>query len=188
MRFPLPEAGSDRCAITWTPPPLHGVRKQDLKTKGDVSEIEVWSVIAPSAGTGTASLDDMDWDALSWAMRPVRGELLGTLDLTARPNATTVEFACPVPAPAHGHGGGGRRASLMVELRCLRVACYVEFVQVPFWPKMGECCFVLVSGGCGCGADCACGRLRARAEAVMGSVEGLVYTEMNTPMNGMNRD
>ncbi|ETW74629.1 hypothetical protein HETIRDRAFT_456204 [Heterobasidion irregulare TC 32-1] len=142
MRFPLPEAGSDRCAIIWTPPPPLGVRKQDLTTKGDVTEIEVWSVIAPhgaapSAGTGTASVDDMDWDALSWATRPVRGELLGTLDLTARPNATTVEFACPVPAPAHGHGGGGGPASLTVEMRCLRVACYVEFMQVPFFPKMG---------------------------------------------------
>ena len=140
MRFPVPDAGSDRCAIMWTPPPPLGVRKQDLKTKGDVSEIEVWSVIAlhgaaPSAGA--ASLDAMDWDALSWATHPVRGELLGTLDLTAQPNATTVEFACPRPA-MHGHGSGGGPASLTVELRCLRVACYVEFVQVPFWPKMGE--------------------------------------------------
>ncbi|THH18331.1 hypothetical protein EW146_g2628 [Bondarzewia mesenterica] len=127
MRFPIPPNGTTACAITWTPPPPLGVRQRDLETKGDISEIEVWSVIAPRPSSSSPSASD--FDALSWNTRPVRGELLGTLDLTAHPNATTVEFACP-PAEEGDE-------ALIVELRCLRVACHVQFMQVPFMPKMG---------------------------------------------------
>lgn len=127
MRFPIPANGTS-CAITWTP--ALGARKNDLETKGDISEIEVWSTISPnvihSPSFSNLTLDevDLDFDNLSWNTRPVTGELLGTLDLTARPNATTVEFNCP-------------QGSLTVEFRCLRVACYAQFMQVRFVPKMG---------------------------------------------------
>lgn len=145
MRFPVPPAIhngtlSSPCAILWTPPPTLGPRQHDLELKGDVSEIEVWSVIAPkpvihhppsdanfaSPPPDRDSLNKLDFDSLSWNTRPVTGELLGTLDLTARPNATTIEFSCP---QAHD--------TLAVELRCIRVACHVQFMQVPFVPKMG---------------------------------------------------
>jgi hypothetical protein len=130
MRFPIPANGTRSCAITWTPPPPLGPRQKDLGTKGDISEIEVWSTIAPSAIHSLPSSNStpglhLDFDNLSWSTRPVAGELLGTLDLTARPNATTIEFACP------------QERSLTVELRCLRVACEVQFIQVDFVPKMG---------------------------------------------------
>lgn len=40
-------------------------------------------------------MDELDYDTLSYSTLPVRGELLGVLELTAKPNCTTVEFACP---------------------------------------------------------------------------------------------
>jgi len=127
MRFHIPSNGTNTCAIIWHPQPALGARNDDLETKGDITEIEVWSIIAPNPIVSPgASLADLDFDTLSWDTRPVRGELLGTLDLTARPNATTVDFACPPEAEG-----------LTVELRCLRVACHVRFMQVPFVPKIG---------------------------------------------------
>ena len=130
MRFSIPVNGTRSCAIMWTPPPLFCPRQKDLGTKGDIFEIEVWSTIAPSAihslpsPSSNLSLD-LDFNNISWRTRPVTGELLGTLELTAQPNATTIEFACP------------QEGSLTVELRCLRVACEVQFMQVDFVPKMG---------------------------------------------------
>ena len=124
----------------WKPPPERSARAQDLDTKGDVSEVEVWSVISPHhhheeghrrrAQSRSSSSEDIDFDALSWNTRPVRGELLGTLDLTTRPNATTAEFVCPTDAD-----------TLTVEFRCLRVACHVRFKQVHFIPEFGTSSF-----------------------------------------------
>ncbi|KAI0058463.1 hypothetical protein BV25DRAFT_1919342 [Artomyces pyxidatus] len=109
-------------------PPVEGRRSVDLETKGDVSQIEVWSVIAPNPVTGAtpgSPASAIDFDTLSWNTRPIQSEFLGTLDLTARPNSTTVEFACP------------EEEILTIELRCLRVACHVRFQQVHFFPKLG---------------------------------------------------
>jgi len=128
MRFPIPSTGVNACAISWRPPPELSARVKDVTTKGDITEIEVWQLIAPSAITGvsSSSMDDLDYDTLSYSTLPVRGELLGVLDLTARPNSTTVEFACPSGAE-----------SLVVELRCQRVACHVSFMQIDIAPRCG---------------------------------------------------
>ncbi|KAI0060042.1 hypothetical protein BV25DRAFT_1766136, partial [Artomyces pyxidatus] len=115
MRFRVPPTGGSTCAVSWSGPPAGGIRNVDLETKGDISQIEVWSVIAPNPVTGAAPgtpASSIDFDTLSWNTRPIQGELLGTLDLTKRPNSTTVEFACP------------SEDTLTVELRCLRTACH----------------------------------------------------------------
>lgn len=128
MRFPIPNTGANACALYWKPPAEHSVRAKDVTTKGEVSEIEVWQLIAPSV-TSTAvssSLDELDYDTISYSTLPVRGELLGVLDINAKPNSTTVEFACPSDAE-----------SLVVELRCQRVACHVSFRQINTAPRFG---------------------------------------------------
>jgi len=81
--------------------------------------------IVPCAG-GPSSLDELDYNTLSYSSLPVCGELLGILDITAKPNSTTVEFACPSDAE-----------SLVVELRCQRVACHVSFAQIDTAPRFG---------------------------------------------------
>lgn len=125
MRFPIPSTGVNACALFWRPPPEFSARAKDLTTKGEITEIEVWQLIAPSA-TVSSSMDEIDYDKLSYSTLPVRGELLGVLDLTAKPNSTTVEFACPSEAE-----------SLTVELRCQRVACHVSFMQIDMAPRFG---------------------------------------------------
>ncbi|EJP66169.1 SAM-dependent methyltransferase [Beauveria bassiana ARSEF 2860] len=87
MRFPAPapSTGVNACAVSWRPPPELSARARDLITKGDVTEIEVWQLIAPSA-TASSSMDEVDYDTLSYSTLPVRGELLGVLDLTRTPN------------------------------------------------------------------------------------------------------
>jgi len=74
----------------------------------------------------SSNIDELDYVTLSYSTIPVRGELLGVLDLTARPNSITLEFACP--RDAH---------SLTVELRCQRVACHVSFMQINMVPRLG---------------------------------------------------
>lgn len=112
----------------WKPPPENSAREKDLATKGDITEVEVWQVIAPSSTLApvASSMDELDYDTLSYSALPVRGELLGVLDLTAQPNSTTVEFACPSDAE-----------SLVVEMRCQRVACHVSFKQIDMLPGFG---------------------------------------------------
>ncbi|KAM3548034.1 hypothetical protein MY1884_009342 [Beauveria asiatica] len=105
---PAPSPGVNACAVSWRPPPEFSARARDLTTKGDVTEIEVWQLIAPSA-KASSSMDEVDYDTLSYSTLPVRGELLGVLDLTHTPNSTTREFACP-----SGEKG------LVVELKCQR--------------------------------------------------------------------
>ncbi|KZO93325.1 hypothetical protein CALVIDRAFT_529525 [Calocera viscosa TUFC12733] len=131
MRFPVPPEGSNACAISWLPPAEFSARVKDLETKGDITEVEVWSIIAPSHSSPdlTGSLEEMDYDDISYNTLPVRGELLGTLDLTSTPNATTVEFACPAMSE-----------NLVVELRCQRVACHIAFMQIDMNPKFGTWC------------------------------------------------
>lgn len=73
-------------------------------------------------------MNELDYDALSYSTLPVRGELLGVLDFTAKPNSTTVEFACPSEE---------EEESLVVELRCQRVACHVSFLQIHLEPSFG---------------------------------------------------
>ncbi|RLL95009.1 hypothetical protein CFD26_101262 [Aspergillus turcosus] len=128
MRFPIPSTGVNACALSWRPPPEFSARVKDLTTKGDITEIEVWQLIAPSATSATvsSSMDEIDYDALSYATLPVRGELLGVLDLTAKPNSTTLQFACPSGVE-----------SLVVEMRCQRVACHVRFMQIDIVPRFG---------------------------------------------------
>ncbi|KAJ5826569.1 hypothetical protein N7447_003332 [Penicillium robsamsonii] len=128
MRFPIPSNGANACALSWRPPPEFSGRAKDLTTKGDITEIEVWQLIAPSATSATASstMDELEYDTLSYSTLPVRGELLGVLDLTAKPNSTTLEFACPSGVE-----------SLVVEMRCQRVACHVNFMQVDITPRFG---------------------------------------------------
>lgn len=125
MRFPLPTSGVNACAISWQPPPEFSARSKDVTTKGDISEVEIWQLIAPSLTVST-SMDELDFDNLSYSTLPVRGELLGVLDLTKEPNSTTVEFACPSEA-----------GSLTVEMRCQRVACHVSFMQIEMAPSFG---------------------------------------------------
>ncbi|KAJ5199094.1 hypothetical protein N7472_004298 [Penicillium cf. griseofulvum] len=127
MRFPIPSTGANTCALSWRPPPEFSARTKDLTTKGDVTEIEVWQLIAPSATSATVStIDELDYDTLSYSTLPVRGELLGVLDLTAKLNSTTLDFACPSGAE-----------SLVVEMRCQRVACHVDFMQIDMVPRFG---------------------------------------------------
>ncbi|KAK6087112.1 hypothetical protein SCUP234_02205 [Seiridium cupressi] len=83
MRFPIPSDGANSCAISWQQPPENSTRAKDLTANGDITEIEVWQLIASSA-TSTSSMDALDYDALSYSNLPVRGELLGVLDLTAQ--------------------------------------------------------------------------------------------------------
>jgi len=125
MEFLVPSEGGPACVLTFRPPPEFSARVNDLQTKGDITEIEAWSIIAPNPAMTSAD-GEIDFDNLSWNTRPVQGELLGTLDLTRTPNATTVEFACPRETD-----------SLTVEFRCLRVACHVAFKQVDMLPRFG---------------------------------------------------
>ncbi|KAJ5382200.1 hypothetical protein N7517_000111 [Penicillium concentricum] len=126
MRFPIPSTGVNACALSWRPPAEFSARAKDLITKGDITEIEVWQLIAPSATSANVSstMEELDYDTISYSNLPVRGELLGVLDLTAKPNSTTLEFACP-------------RESLVVEMRCQRVACHVNFMQIDITPSFG---------------------------------------------------
>ena len=128
MRFPIPSTGVNACALSWRPPPDFSARAKDVTTKGDITEIEAWQLIALSATSAAvpSSMDELDYDNLSYSTLPVRGELLGVLDLTAKPNSTTLEFACPTEAE-----------NLIVELRCQRVACHVSFVQIDMAPRFG---------------------------------------------------
>ncbi|KAI0058451.1 hypothetical protein BV25DRAFT_1919332 [Artomyces pyxidatus] len=48
MLFRVPPTGTNACAVTWSGPPVEEKRNVDLETKGDISQIEVWSVIAPT--------------------------------------------------------------------------------------------------------------------------------------------
>ena len=125
MRFPLPSNATTTCALSWQPPPKLSARAKDINTKGDVSEVEVWKLLVPPDApiTVSSSAERLDFDTLSYSTLPVRGELLGVLDFTANPNSTTVEFACP-----------DKGESLMVELRCQRVACHISFVQLDTMP------------------------------------------------------
>lgn len=125
MRFAVPPTGVSTCSLSWRPPVASSIRFKDLTTKGDITEVEVWHLIAPSA-TESTSMDRLDYNTLSYSTLPVRGELLGVLDLTAKPNSTTVQFSCPREAE-----------SLVVELRCQRVACHVSFMQVDIAPRFG---------------------------------------------------
>lgn len=129
MRFPIPSAdvNTNVCALSWRPPPEFSARAKDLTTQGDVTELEVWQLVAPSVTSpnGISTMDELDYDALAYSSLPVRGELLGVLDLTAKPNSTTVDFSCP---PAE---------SLVVEIRCQRVACHVSFMQIDIAPRFG---------------------------------------------------
>jgi hypothetical protein len=124
----IPTAGVNACAVFWRAPPEFSARVKDVTTKGDVTEIEVWQLIAPSATSVnvSSSMDELDYGTLSYSTLPVRGELLGVLDLTAKQNSTTQEFACPSEAD-----------SLMVEMRCQRVACHVSFMQIDMAPSFG---------------------------------------------------
>ncbi|KAI0265027.1 hypothetical protein BC834DRAFT_970231 [Gloeopeniophorella convolvens] len=128
MRFRVPQTGTSVCAITWRGPPTYGGRQKDLHTEGDVSQIEVWSIIGPNSAArlppGTRAAD-LDFDTLSWNTRPVSGELLGVVDFTARPNSTTVEFSCP------------QEDTLTVEMRCPKAGCLARYMHVGFLPKMG---------------------------------------------------
>lgn len=128
MRFPIPPSGVNACALSWRPPPEFSVRVKDVTTKGDITEIEVWQLIAPSAtsASGSSKLDEVDYDSIAYSNLPVRGELLGVLDPTAQPNSTTVEFGCPSEAE-----------SLVVELKCQRVACHISFKQIEMAPSFG---------------------------------------------------
>ncbi|KAM3563656.1 hypothetical protein ARSEF4850_002233 [Beauveria asiatica] len=134
MRFPLPPGSGigHACALSWRAPPELSGRAKDLTTKGDVSEIEVWQLIAPSATAISAAtpppptMDGLDYDTLSYSTLPVRGELLGVLNLSEKPSNTTAEFACP-----------GGTESLVVEMRCQRVACHVSFAQIDLKPSFG---------------------------------------------------
>ncbi|KAI2722719.1 hypothetical protein CBS147332_3648 [Penicillium roqueforti] len=128
MRFPISPTGVNTCALSWRPPPEFSPRAKDLTTKGDITEIEVWQLIAPSdiLANVSSTMDELDYDTLSYSTLPVRGELLGVLDLTAKPNSTTLEFACPRGAE-----------SLVVEMRCQRVACHVSFMQIHIAPSFG---------------------------------------------------
>lgn len=127
MRFPIPLTGVNACVVSWRPPPDFSVQAKDVTTKGDVTEIEVWQLIAPSAiGASSSSMVNLDYDTLSYSTLPVRGELLGVLDLTTKPNSTTVEFACPSDT-----------GSLVVEMRCQRVACHVSFMEIDVAPRFG---------------------------------------------------
>ena len=127
MRFPIPSSGVNACALSWRPPPEFSARTKDVTTKGDVTQIEVWQLIAPSAASSTvSSMDELDYDTLSYSTLPVRGELLGVLDLTAKPNSTTLDFACPSEAE-----------NLTVEMRCQRAACHVSFMQIDMAPSFG---------------------------------------------------
>lgn len=118
MRFPIPSNGTSVCALSWMPPPEATARTKDLTTKGDITEIEAWQLI-PTSTNGSHNMDELDYDTLSYSTLPVRGELLGVLDVTAKPDSITVEFACPSKAE-----------NLVVEMRCQRVACHVSFMQV----------------------------------------------------------
>ncbi|KAK8141451.1 hypothetical protein G3M48_010494 [Beauveria asiatica] len=133
MRFPLPPGSGigHACALSWRAPPELSGRAKDLTTKGDVSEIEVWQLIAPSATAISAAappstMDELDYDTLSYSTLPVRGELLGVLNLSEKPSNTTAEFACP-----------SGTESLVVEMRCQRVACHVSFMQIDLKPSFG---------------------------------------------------
>lgn len=132
MRFPPPPGSGigNACALSWRAPPELSGRAKDLTTKGDVSEIEVWQLIAPSATTTSATspstMDELDYDTLSYSTLPVRGELLGVLNLSEESNSTTAEFACPSGTD-----------SLVVEMRCQRVACHVSFLQIDLTPSFG---------------------------------------------------
>ena len=131
MRFPILSNSVGACALFWRPPPELSARVKDLTTKGDITEIEVWQLIAPSvasatSATGSSSMDELDYDTLSYSNLPVRGELLGALDLATGLNSTTVDFACPREAE-----------SLVVEMRCQRVACHVSFKQIDMAPRFG---------------------------------------------------
>ncbi|KAF5352093.1 hypothetical protein D9758_009382 [Tetrapyrgos nigripes] len=126
MRFVVPKGSTDQlCAFGWKGPVE--TRKQDLTTKGDISEIEVWSIISPMVGS-PGTVDNLDFDNVSWNNRPVRGELLGTMDLkNDLVNATTENFACP-----------SQDKHLVVEFRCVRVDCQVSFSQIKdVHPNMG---------------------------------------------------
>ncbi|TFK75151.1 hypothetical protein BDN72DRAFT_560678 [Pluteus cervinus] len=118
MRFPIPssKSGSRACALSFTAPP-ENTPKETYGTKGDITEIEVWNVLPPD--------HDIPWSERSQHHRPPRGDILGTMSLKmAMPNATTEDFECP-------------EDELVVELRCLRVACEVQFKQTDTWPKFG---------------------------------------------------
>jgi hypothetical protein len=126
MRFPVPSNGTNICALSWTPPPETSARAKDLTTKGEITQIEAWQLIAVSAN-GSPNMDELNYDTLSYSTLPVRGELLGVLDITAKPNSTTVGFACPSKAE-----------NLVVEMRCQRVACHVSFIQAEMLkPRFG---------------------------------------------------
>ena len=62
MRFPIPSAGVNVCALSWRPPPKFSARAKDVTTKGDITEIEVWQLIAPSATSAAvpSSMDELD--------------------------------------------------------------------------------------------------------------------------------
>jgi len=125
MRFPIPSTGARTCALSWRPPPELSARVKDLETKGDITEVEIWQLIVPSAKE-PASMEELDYDNISSSTLPVRGELLGVLDLTSKPNSTTVEFACPSESD-----------NLVVEMRCQRVACHISFMQIHIVPRFG---------------------------------------------------
>ncbi|XWW96452.1 hypothetical protein V2A60_004426 [Cordyceps javanica] len=75
MRFPIPSDGANTCLLSWRAPPELSVRSKDLTTKGDISEIEIWQLIAPSATSANtpSSIEELDYDTLSYSSLPVRG-------------------------------------------------------------------------------------------------------------------
>ncbi|KAI0196413.1 hypothetical protein F4808DRAFT_323595 [Astrocystis sublimbata] len=66
MRFPIPSNGINACALSWQPPPDFSAQAKDLTTKGDVTKIEVWQLIARSA-TVASAMDKLDYDILSYS-------------------------------------------------------------------------------------------------------------------------
>lgn len=125
MRFPIPSHGVNACALFWRPPPELSARIKGLTVKGAVTEIGIWQLIAPSA-TASSGMYELNYDTMSYSTIPVSRELLGVLDLTAEPNSSTVEFACPNEAE-----------NLVVEMRYQRVAYHVSFMQFEMVPCFG---------------------------------------------------
>ncbi|KAL0955844.1 hypothetical protein HGRIS_002046 [Hohenbuehelia grisea] len=127
MQFKVPQIGGPSCRVAFYAPPGRSPRAADLDATGDLSEIEVWTVIALTNKGG--DVKDLDFNKISYANRPIRGELVGMINVGTAlggSNATTIDFACP------------RESDLLtVMLRCVRVGCHLRYKQVEMIPKMG---------------------------------------------------
>ncbi|KZT53962.1 hypothetical protein CALCODRAFT_500514 [Calocera cornea HHB12733] len=116
MQFTNLDPTKSSCAVVGFRPSTSDLTvPRPYTADGEINVIEVWNLTLPSTGSSL-----LDAQTLSYDHRPPRSNYVGNIDFRQSPNSTTNHFRCPV----------GEHASVAIEFRCQRWACWVEMDMV----------------------------------------------------------